>query len=124
MGIRCAIGIHSVFQKQQSNGEKQPASHVPPEFSFLPSAFPPSFLFVLTLLLPPPPSLLWFLPYGLTSFSVERNHFDSSRIHPRPIALLDTPGETTILKCYMHRPCTYLNTLAISTIHIAVCLST
>lgn len=91
-GIRCAVGIQSVFQKEQRNGETQPDSHVPPEFSFLPSAFPP-FLFFLTLLLSPPPSLLLFLPYGFTSFLVERNHFDSDRIHPQPTALPDTQEE-------------------------------
>ena len=54
------------------------------------AAFPPSFLFFLTLL-SPPPSLLLFLPYGFTSLLVRTNYFDSNRIHPRPIALLDTP---------------------------------
>ena len=54
------------------------------------AAFPPSFLFFLTLL-SPPPSLLLFLPYGFTCFLVKTNYFDSNRIHPQPTALLDTP---------------------------------
>ena len=54
------------------------------------AAFPPSFLFFLTLL-SPPPSLLLFFPYGFTSLLVRTNYFDSNRIHPWPIALLDTP---------------------------------
>lgn len=91
-GIQCAVGIQSVFQEEQSNGKTQPDSHVPPEFSFLPSAFPP-FFFFLTLLLSPPPSLLLFLPYGFTSFLAERNHFDSNRIHPQPTALPETQEE-------------------------------
>ena len=91
-GIQCAVGIQSVFQEEQSNGETQPDSHVPPEFSFLPFAFPP-FFFFLTLLLSPPPSLLLFLPYGFTSFSAERNHFDSNRIHPQPTALPEAQEE-------------------------------